>query len=101
MSRSIRSEQWLSDIVIAIPLAPLLTREEFVQKYMPQYAREYEPPRGLRTYTHKKTGRIVVPQSTRGSINAQVSKRNNRIDDNYKRYKDTWESQNRINQTQT
>jgi hypothetical protein len=64
---------------------PLLTRDEFVAKYLPQYTRAYNPPVGIRAHIDKN-GKYRVPMSTRGSIQAQVTKRNNRIDSEYAEY---------------
>lgn len=84
---------WLRDFY-GYPIPPRLERAEFVAKYLPQYAREYSPPTGIRAYMDKN-GKYHVPQSTPGSIGAQLTKRNNRIDAAYALYlaqwQDTWD----------
>lgn len=75
---------WLSDFY-SVPIPPLLSREAFVSKYLPQYAGNYNGPRrapgGIKL---NKSGRVVM--STPGSFKAQVSKRENRIAEAYSRY---------------
>lgn len=72
-----------------IPKSPLLTRDQFVSKYMPQYKNEYHPDYRIRTYTNKK-GQLRCPKITKGSIQAQITKRNNRIDAEYGNYCMMW-----------
>ena len=80
---------WLSDL-IGSPLPDRLERSEFVAKYLPQHAREYSPPTGIRAYMDKN-GKYHVPVSTHGSIGAQITKRNNRIEAAYSVYLAQWE----------
>lgn len=71
---------WTRDLVIEIN-PTRLTREQFVAKYLPQYVREYSPPTGLRLNAR---GRVMM--SSRGSVRAQVTKREHRIDEAYNDY---------------
>ncbi len=84
-----KSEMWIRDLVVALPKPELMNREQFVAKYMPEYATEYRPDYRIRTYLDKNN-RLRIPQTTKGSIQAQVTKRNNRIDAAYEQYKTTW-----------
>lgn len=74
---------WFLDFLRADPVnpAPALSREDFIARFMPKYARPYEAPRGIRLNAR---GRCI--QSTRGSHQAQVTKRENRISEAYARY---------------
>lgn len=63
-----------------------MEREEFVKKYFPQYVQDYRPPTGIRL-VKSASGGMHVQMSTKGSIQSQVTKRNNRINEAYERYK--------------
>lgn len=75
------NDPWNRDLIIALTLPPLLSRADFVAKYLPQYVRDYEPPRGI---ILRPDGRPT--RSTKGSVRAQVTKRDNRINEAYARY---------------
>lgn len=82
------------DVCLPLEKPALLTREEFIAKYLPQYVEPYRPPTGIRL----AGSRVIV--STPASIKAQVSKRNNRIDLAYSEYVAYWnEACKQINQT--
>jgi len=49
---------WLRDLVLS--KGPFLSREDFVKKYMPEYATEYRPDYRIRTYVDG-SGRVRVP----------------------------------------
>lgn len=87
------SKPWFIREIWALPFPTLLPREEFVRKYMPQYKEGYSSPTGIRSYFNQKTKRMVIPRSTKGSHQAQVTKRNNRIDKEYELYKKCWETE--------
>lgn len=74
--------------LMALPKPPLLTREQFVARYMPQYVKAYTPNYRIRTYV--KDGRVRIPRVTQGGVKAQVTKRNNRIDSAYADYVTLW-----------
>ncbi len=67
-----------------------LTREAFVEKYLPKYQTPYTPPIGIRAYVNKN-GKYCVPKTTSGSMQSQVTKRNNRIDESYSLYCSHWD----------
>lgn len=85
---------WFRDF-FSIPNPPKLSRAEFVAKYMPKYASDYKPPVGIRAYVNK-SGRYCVPQTTNGSIQSQLTKRQNRIDEAYQLYCSHWDAQNEM-----
>ena len=80
------AKHWLNDLIVPLQKPPMLSRDEFVGRYMPQYVRPYEPPSGIRL-TH--SGRPMM--STKASNQAQVTKRENRIDAAYQEYIKHWE----------
>lgn len=63
------------------PIPALLSREAFVQTYMPKYAGTYRPPSGIRL---RPDGHPMM--TTRGSVQAQLTKRDNRINAAYAAY---------------
>jgi hypothetical protein len=71
---------WLSTFY-AHPIPELMSREAFVARFMPQYVRDYQPPMGIRL---NDKGRPMM--STKGSVQSQITKRNNRIDEAYSAY---------------
>lgn len=79
--------QWMDDLMRPLEVPALLTREGFIAKYFPQYAKSYEPPKGIRLAKPKKDEKIGKPiTSTKGSIQAQQTRRNHRIDAAYSDY---------------
>lgn len=73
-------QNWLSDFY-SIPIPLLLSREDFIAKYMPQYVRDYTAPTGIRL---NKLGYPM--RSTSGSFKAQVSKREGKIAEAFQAY---------------
>lgn len=82
---------YIRDLIIPLQKPPLLTRGEFVAKYMPQYAGAYRPDYRIRTYVDKH-GKIRVPHITKGNIQAQNTKRQQRVSDAYAHYVSMWQS---------
>lgn len=80
-SSYLSARAWLCDVLFPIIKPALLTRQEFVTKYLPKYAQEYRPPIGIRLNAR---GRPMM--SSRGSINAQVTKRERVIDECFVAY---------------
>lgn len=74
--------------LLAYPIPALLSRDDFVARYMPQYRSPYELPSGLRL---RRDGRPVKP--TRATHDAQVTKRNNLIEAAYAKYAELHKSQ--------
>lgn len=85
---------WLSDWYV-FPIPPKLDRDAFVAKYLPQYAKAYSPPAGIRAYVNKH-GRYIVPQTTKGSIQSQLTKRENKINEAYTLYCAQWDCQSEL-----
>jgi hypothetical protein len=75
--------------LFAIETPALLSRDEFVLKYMPKYARAYSLPTGIRLH---KNGRPKMV--CKGTFQTQITKRNNIIDSVYSQY--VWARQNQI-----
>ena len=74
--------------MLSFPLPPKLDRAGFVAKYLPQYAERYALPAGLRL---RPDGRATNP--TRGTWQAQETKRQNRIDAAFVLYTRLWDAQ--------
>ena len=93
------TRNWIRSF-LAYPIPALLTREQFVAQYMPQYAKDYSPPSGIRMVVGA-SGVPHVQMSSRGSIQAQVTKRDNRIDENYAAYCSDHAAQTRLTPSAT
>lgn len=78
------SQNWYSTEILPLD-RPLLSKEDFVKLYLPQYARDYKSPTGIRM-VKGVSGNFHVQMSTPGSHKAQVTKRQNRIDMEYEKY---------------
>lgn len=74
------SRPWIRDFLALEPPAQL-SRADFVARYLPRYARDYTPPTGIRL---RPDGRPT--RTTRGNIQAQVTKRDHRIDEAFAAY---------------
>ena len=71
---------WIADLMLAaVPVK--LDRAGFVARYLPQYVREYEAPRGIRLRSDGRPTRTLP-----GNVKAQVTKREARISEAFAHY---------------
>lgn len=75
---------WLKTFY-AYPIPPKLSREEFVRQYLPKYVHEYRSPTGVRM-VRGASGKLHAQKSTKASWQAQVSKRERRINEAFAAY---------------